>query len=377
MAAIYSRYDLIVVGGGPAGSSAALHAARHGANVLVLEKRPMPRPKLCGGWVSTRAQQYLGLEIPDGIINHPFTHLELRCGSVGSRFFPSQPLGVFVDRAIFDEFLLRQAEQAGAAIKFERATAIHSAGDHVEVETRHGKYPAHGAVICTGAAGTLSTVVRPADPPGKSGVCLEQRLPSNYANLLQIDPGTARLFFGDIPFGYGWVLHHGTHILVGVGCRRTCSQNPRLFFDAHWRNLGLPEELRAPVGHPIPIGGYRRVLGRGRRLLAGDAAAFVDAFTGEGIACAVRSGQLAVQALLDGTHASPTALYTRLCRKEILRPLRQSRWAAQVFYRLPRRQLARLCGNPYVAEEYCAVLHGERSYLRFAAGLLMPAMPMS
>ena len=326
----------------------------------------MPRPKLCGGWVSSRAQRFLGFAIPAEVVNHQFRHLELCCGESGSTFSPPDPFGVFVDRAVFDSFLLRHAENAGVAIKFERAVGIVQSANAITVQTAKAAHTAAVAIMCTGAAGSLSASLRPADPPRKSGVCLEQRVPVEFAANWEIPPGTARLFFGEIPFGYGWILHHGTYVLIGVGCRRTSSRNLRQYYGQLCDQLALSDDLRAPQGHPIPLGGFRRLLGRGRCLLAGDAAGFVDAFTGEGISYAIRSGQLAAEVLTSVSDRDPVGAYQHACSAEILRPIRQSLWMARVFHHLPRRQLRRLCENPATASGYYEILEGRSNYVRYA-----------
>jgi len=364
------RCTLIVIGGGPAGSSAARRAAERGARVLLLEKRPMPRPKLCGGWVSQKALDWLGFDIAPEAAMHSFQTLETHIDSTITTFSHTQSIGVFVDRALFDAHLMRKARDAGVTVLFKKATEINTAGNVLRISTVDGVYESENVILCTGAGGQLLTTVRQPDTKKRSGACLEQRLPAEYAGGLNISPGTARLYFGEIPYGFGWVLHHGTYLLIGIGSRRTQVQHLRGMYDIFWQSLRLPAEGKKPQGHLIPFGGFKRILGRGRCLLAGDAAGFADAFSGEGIAYAIRSGQLAADALLDRP-GSAASHYRTLCRREILRPLRQSLWAARIFYKLPRPYLKWFCTNRTILSRYHDVLQGNLSYRAFISRGLM------
>jgi flavin-dependent dehydrogenase len=111
-------YDLIVVGAGPAGSTAARVAAEGGLRVAILERAAFPREKLCGGFVSTKALAAIGLRVPDDIVERRITAVEIRDGDVRARSgAPGEPaLGITVRRAAFDAFLLEAARAAGAEV---------------------------------------------------------------------------------------------------------------------------------------------------------------------------------------------------------------------------------------------------------------------
>jgi geranylgeranyl reductase family protein len=356
------KYDIIIIGGGPAGSSSALHAAQLGARVLLLEKKPMPRPKLCGGWVSRYALSRLGFAIAPQIVETPFNTMELTDGVSRVELKPEQALGVFVDRGSFDHFLVEQAQRSGAQIRTEKALAIDSQGSKIQVRTTESTHQAGGVIICTGAAGDLVKAVRPLDTVRQSAACIEQRVPVEFAGPLGISEGQARLCFGMVPYGYGWILHHGTYLLVGIGCRRHGSPDLLAAFRSFWETLSLPQELLDPVGHLIPLGGFGRRLGRGRCLLAGDAAGMVDALSGEGIAGAIESGQLAAEALAAGGDSDAAALYRDSCRRSMLPHLRWSLRFAWAFYRSPGWLLRSFKQDPDLIQRYGEVLERRRSY---------------
>ncbi|MBI5866680.1 MAG: NAD(P)/FAD-dependent oxidoreductase [candidate division Zixibacteria bacterium] len=366
-------HDLVIIGGGPAGSAAAYRAAKRGAKVLVLEKRAMPRPKLCGGWVSRYALGLLPFAIPPEIIEAPFRSMEITDGESTLIHSPQEPLGIFVDRATFDQFLLEQAQEAGAEVRWEKALAIQTQSAGLRVKTREAEYDTSGVIIATGAAGDLIKTVRPPDTAHESAACLEQRVPAEYAEQLNISRGEGRFFIGAVPHGFGWVLHHGAYLLVGVGQRRDSDSALVPNFLGLWDRLALPTTLIGPIrptGHIIPFGGHPRQIARGRCLLAGDAAGMVDAQSGEGIAGAIESGQLAAEALTRDSSPDVSRTYCELCELSLLPHLRWSRRFAWGFYRNPRRALSVLASFPDALERYTAVVDHRDSYPRYMLWLL-------
>jgi geranylgeranyl reductase family protein len=364
------KYDVIVIGGGPAGSSAALRAARLGARVLLLEKNPMPRPKLCGGWVSNYALRLFRFDVATHLIETPFHTLTLADEKTSVTFSPKLPLGILVDRAEFDHFLVEQAMCSGAEVRWQKAVAVEHQGGSIQVRTTEQTHEAGGVVICTGASGDLVRTVRALDTPRQSAACVEQRVPVDFADNLAISVGEARLNFGTVPHGYAWVLHHGTYLLVGIGCRRYGSPDLRDAFKSFWERLTLPPDLFHPVGHLIPIGGFRRRVGRGRCLLAGDAAGMVDALSGEGIAGAIESGQLAADALAADGRRDAARLYSDACRRALLPHLRWSLAFAWGFYRQSKWFLQLLNRCPGSLDRYGEVLEHRHSYAWYLSKLL-------
>jgi geranylgeranyl reductase family protein len=362
-----SEFDIVVIGAGPAGATAARVAAYFGAKVAIIEKQPLPRPKLCGGWVANRALRMLGFPLGEGVIEHRFDTVDLRHGTMGVRYEAPEGLGVFVDRAIFDAHLIAAAETAGATLLTAKVTAIRRDGAGISLTTTAGMVSAGGVILCAGANSALIRALRAPDPPGRFGIALEQRLPIEYAAQLEVMPGTARLDFGRIPFGYGWALHHGPYLVVGIGGRHASAGSLRAHYHGFWNHLRLPAALIAPRGHPLPVGGFRRVLGRGRILAAGDAAGFVDAFTGEGIAHAIHSGQLAAQSLLRASDDDAGRDYRRRCAVSILPELRDSLRMARLFHGAPRFFRRTFCGDRAAAQRFAAVIDGKLTYKKYLA----------
>jgi len=356
--------DVLVVGGGPAGSSAARRAALGGARVLLVEQKSLPRPKLCGGWVSRHALSLLNFQLPRQIVEIDFCTASLRHGADGAEFTPSSPLGVFVDRSVFDHHLVERAIDAGVELVVAKANQLTEHDGGYRVDTTAGDFTADAVVVATGANAALTSTCRSADPESWSGVCLEQRIPADWASHLGVRPGGAQLVFGVIEFGYGWVLHHGEYLIIGIGGRRRGALDIRSEFDHFWSSLDLPDTLKSPKGHLIPLGGFRRRAANGRILCVGDAAGMVDAFSGEGIATAIHSGILAADSLLAAEDASAAVCYDQACRREILPELAMSLRAARIFHALPSALLRAFCLNRNLLAEYDLVMNRQSTYSR-------------
>jgi flavin-dependent dehydrogenase len=127
-------------------------------------------------------------------------------------------------------------------------------------------------------------------------------------------------------------------------------------------------------GHVIPVGGIRRTLSNGRVLLAGDAAGFMDSFTGEGIAYAIRSGQIAVEAiskvLSQGGARRLPGDYEATCERESGSNLRYSLLLARLMHRFPGVFFKLLAGNQDVIDNFARVATGRWGYKRYLRWLL-------
>ena len=320
---------MIVVGGGPAGSTLAWDLARQGVDVTVLERTRFPREKVCGDYVEPRGLRILErmgtlerLETGGPLrITHSATFVDGECRYRGEIPFYGPggdlpPHGYIIARDELDDAMLRTAAEAGATVHEEtQATAVDAGAGGVTVEAkRGGKSVRYRARLVAGADGVNSVVARDcgltADDERRLAVA--QRA---YATVAD-DVGEAAFFFGEDLFpGYGWLFPlAGGRANLGVGIlaetrRRLDLHVPELF-------AGFVERLREM--HPRcgalelcgpPIGGIVRTYGAAGSnhadgaVLVGDAGCFVDPMTGEGITPAMESALLASPVLRDALAA--------------------------------------------------------------------------
>jgi geranylgeranyl reductase family protein len=379
--------DVLVVGSGPGGSAAAYHLARHGVDVLVVDKARFPREKVCGdgltprgvkavmdigvdpteaGWVPVEGLRVYG---PTVTLNLPWPKLDR---------FPD--FGVVRTRHDFDHILAQRAVKAGAALweGAEAETPLVKDGwvvgarvkrDDEGPQTVRARYviAADGASSrFAGKAGVRRDVDRPL------GVAARRyyRSPREQGTYLE---SWFDLWENEVILpGYGWIFPIGDGVLnVGAGLLNTTSYfkdiPPRRMLDAFVRSLpeewGIVEDSAvAPVlSGPLPMGMNRRPLAMPGLLLVGDAGGIINPFTGEGIAYAMESAEIAAglvhDALASGrpglAHAYPVVLRQRYGR-----------------YFTAGRVFARAIGHPRIMRY--SVEHGfpRERLMRFALRLL-------
>lgn len=317
--------DVIVVGGGPAGSTLAWELARRGIDVLLLERTRFPREKVCGDYVEPRGLRILQrmgalatlkrrkpLPITDSA-----TFVDWECRYQGPIPFYDgggglPPHGYIVPRDELDDVMLRAAEKAGAAVHEEtQATGVETRPDGVVVSAGRGaKTVRFRAPLVVGADGANSVVGKPHGLPVDDPryVAVAQRA---YATVDE-DAGEAVFCFDESLFpGYGWMFPMaGGRVNVGVGILSEARQRlgvhvPDLFMEfVEGLRRHHPRCARLELTGP-PIGGIVRTYGAAgpnhfdRGLLVGDAGSFVDPMTGEGITPAMESALLAAPMLAD------------------------------------------------------------------------------
>jgi geranylgeranyl reductase family protein len=294
------RFDVAVVGAGPAGSATAIRLASAGAKVVLLDRARFPRDKPCGGGLTGRALRHAPCSL-DPVLEHVVDRfrIRLRYGRSFTRRHP-QPLVLMTQRRRLDLHLAEQAAAAGAELRDGVRVADvqpESAGVTARMDGRVVR-----ADVLVGADGANGIVARAAGLGDGvvHGVALEanvsyERLPRDRVE------STAVIELGVVPGGYGWVFPKGDHANLGVG--GWGSEGPRLrdhlarLARMHGVDTG---ELRDLRGHRLPMRRLGATPASGRVLLVGDAAGLVDPLSGDGMYEAFVSGKLAAEAILDG-----------------------------------------------------------------------------
>jgi menaquinone-9 beta-reductase len=312
-----SRFDVLVVGGGPAGSVTALVLARAGVKVALVDKSAFPRDKACGDVVGPRGLQVLsdlglapptGRDIGDMLVVGP-TGRRVRLPSADGLTYPGH--GTAVTRTLFDAVLHAAAVSAGATPIVGRAQEpLAEEGRIVGYRLSTGE--AMHADFVIGADGATSEVGSAAglvDPTSVLwGFAVRTYLPQavDLPAIVLWEPTPWRAFPG-----YGWVFpgeQGGANVGLGIGTRSDRKAGARAVralpeFLLHLRALGLIGES-APSAPPRRLGGWLKMgmvgttPARGRILLVGDAAGLVNPMQGEGISQAMTSGRAAAEAIL-------------------------------------------------------------------------------
>ncbi len=363
-------YDLSIIGGGPAGASAAYTARKAGLSTVLVDTAEFPRVKPCGGAVSEQAMSCLDFAVPREIQQADVFGARVHFrGQKTITARHSNRIAVIVNRAEFDQFLLSKARSVGAEV-YERhhVNKIEPHEDHVVAHSVKKSFESRFCIIASGATSILVELVRPKLSKNEYSIAVELDIPDDRESILQYSAGLLDIYFGEVNMGYGWVFPHGTWFNVGIaGIAAGFEHAPQRlnsFVDSLPHTISSRQCLATNrVGFPIPAGGKRRMIARGRILLAGDAAGFVDSFSGEGIAYAIRSGILAARAV--ATSPRPASSYSRWCHKEIDRPLQYSLLFAKLLHRFPNMFLKVFATNPRVLQQFLAVPARETTYGEF------------
>jgi len=286
-------WDVVVVGAGPAGSSAALVAARAGARTLVLDAVDFPRYKTCGGGligVSSRCLEDVGdLPIRDEITEVSFS----RRGSQTVVRRSARPTMRMVNRLELDDHLLQRAVEAGATFAPRtRLLAMEESDGAVLLRTSQGALRAGAVVGADGSAGRTARHVGVEYAVTDLGLELELDAGDQAGRWLH----RVHLDWGALPGSYGWVFPKGDLLTVGVIAERGDPVATRAYLRDLVDGLGLSHlDVVTDSGHLTRCRAESSPLSRGRTLVAGDAAGLLEPWTREGISFALRSGRLAGQ----------------------------------------------------------------------------------
>ncbi|MCL4559471.1 MAG: NAD(P)/FAD-dependent oxidoreductase [Chloroflexi bacterium] len=298
------RYDVLVVGAGPAGSTVARRCSESGLSVLLLDKAKFPREKPCGGGVNVHTARLLSFDL-DPVVERTVSNI---CFSLrqSARFtkYSSHPVAYMTQRSRFDDFLVSRAIEAGAVLRQETGLqAVDITAGEILVKAGGELYTGNVLVAADGMNGLTARLAGIAQPRrmlvGLEGNFFPRGLfPQQWADTMGIDLGLP-------PGGYGWIFPKGDHLNLGVygwwgAASRLRGELIRLArfygFDA--------QHLQGVRGYRLPVRTPGAPLFQQRTLLVGDAAGLVDPFTGEGIFAAISSGiaaSNAVLAYLDGS----------------------------------------------------------------------------
>jgi geranylgeranyl reductase family protein len=365
------RFDAIVVGAGPAGSTAAFRLARAGARVLLLDRERFPRDKPCGGGLTYRAVRQLPVSVGP-VVEDVVDRFELGF-RYGSRFERRSdgPLILMTQRRRLDAHLAEQAAVAGADFRDGvRATALELEDDGGTV-----RFEGSGATapVVLGADGVNGLCARALGLAGtrRHGVALEGNVLNVHARAREFQ-GKAVVELGTVPGGYAWVFPKGDHVNVGVGGWE--SEGPRLreHLERACTAYELPSEhLQALRGFRLPMRRPGDRVVHGRALMLGDAAGLVDPLSGDGIYEALVSSRLAAEAALDLLEGRANTLepYESALDGTLARTLAASWKAKLALERFPRLVfgVARL---PLVWGFTAAFLRGDLAHPGDARGLV-------
>ncbi|MCK4366671.1 MAG: geranylgeranyl reductase family protein [Thermoplasmata archaeon] len=287
-------YDVIVVGAGPAGSYAAYKSASSGLETLLIEKDRLPRWKACGGIVDGRTLSKLDRGIFDAV--------EAK-GSFTNVFYNSKRIQAlerddyFFKREKFDYFITKMAMDAGVEVVDScPVTDVTNRPEGVAVRTAHMELKSR---LLIGADGVHSTVGKSIGLVHNHSRMYAAMVASvglqSYENLLGEGDHSNMYFFEDL-LGFAWLIPNKESVNIGIGALTRKSRGLRGKFERFCAGIDIP--CPKVHGHMIPYKLLEKIQS-GRVMLVGDAAGFVNAWTGGGIPPGIYSAEKAAETCLE------------------------------------------------------------------------------
>ncbi len=311
-------YDIIVIGAGPAGSTAATYAAQRGMSVLLVDKKKdIGVPLQCGGFlphIETLQELIPSAELPFTLEEYPSSCIHATTSF--QRFIAPNGIskgfevqGDALDRRRFDKHLASVAAKTGAHLLIA-TNVLEVNRTEVTMDGAFGRYEVQGKVII-GADGPNSIVaasngmVREPDTMGTS-TAFEYELSG-----VDVDKEAVEMYFGKdyVPGGYAWIISQGgDRANIGVGIREAlfaehmCARDylNRFMCEHPIASEKLKEgNIISVISGLVPVGGAPRVTATKDTLIAGDAAGHLIATNGGGISTAMVGGKLAGESAAD------------------------------------------------------------------------------
>lgn len=320
--------NVVVIGAGPAGSAAAIRAARGGATVAVFEKGPHGRDKICGDGLTPRAVGALRELKVEPDTAHRIDGLRMIAGRTTRELawptttrFPSH--GAVMPRRLLDAHLADAATESGAELHWstEALPVVDDTGRVIGVEADGRTWKADLVILATGAPGAAARLVGAERVPDEPfGLAIRAYVPSPRHTDRHLE---ACLTLTDehgvaVP-GYGWMFPAGDGTVnVGVGALSTMKGFSRLnlnrLLDSYLGLVREPWQIGEPLDRPrawrLPMSARRR---HGPGWVAiGDAAGLVNPMNGEGIDYGLESGILAADLFLDDPASAPARYDTEI-----------------------------------------------------------------
>jgi geranylgeranyl reductase family protein len=304
--------DVLIVGGGPAGSTLAWALRSSGLNIAILDKATFPRQKVCAGWVTPAVMQELDIDLEDYARERVLQPINgFRISQLGQKqvqsHYPGGPVSYGIRRIEFDDYLLQRCqaklltgEAFNSMVRTDNGWCVN---DNIE------------ARLVVGAGGHFCPVARAIGAKGVSEVAvaaqeIEFEMTPEQVAACTIDAEVPELFFTPDLKGYGWVFRKQNFLNIGLGRedRHRLSSHVQDFIHYLQRHNKIPQQLPdKPGGHAYLLYPHaiRKIVGD-HVLLIGDAAGLAYPQSGEGIRPAVESAILAA-GIVAGCHGDYSA----------------------------------------------------------------------
>ena len=323
---MYDIYDIIVVGAGPAGSTAAKYACMNGAKTLIIEKRKeVGIPVRCGEFLPTLSEVYDLMpeaedidelfDIKESLISRKTD--KLRVISPKGNEYEFKFNGMVLERKLYDKFLADESVKSGAElITGTKVLDVQKSGSTTKVVTGDEVYIGK---IVIGADGPISTVAKFSGmQKPELSPCVNYELPGEFESVIEMHIG------GAAPGGYAWVIPKKDTANVGLGVQRKFAKKLKLnlkeLLDKFVEKLNLEKTPINYSGGNVPSSGPVSETVKDNVMLVGDSAGHVMASNGGGIPIALICGKIAGEVSAEHIKSNgktPLQEYEKRWRKQV------------------------------------------------------------
>jgi geranylgeranyl reductase family protein len=348
-------YDVIILGAGPGGATAAFYLGKAGKKVLVLEKETLPRYKTCGGGISANLLAQFPFDFDEVIETRVKTITYILNDKEVSFPVPEDTVQM-VMRSNFDSYILAHAN--AEVRQGETAYRLEEQEDRVVVLTKTGEVFEGQFLIAADGANSIAHRTLGLRRGKTLAAGIEVEVPVLSENMSQWNERSV-FIFGEVRLGYLWIFPKSNHLSVGIGALHPKPGELQAVLDRVMRRFGISLEGTRQHGHPLPLYTRKEKLNTDRILLVGDAAGLVDPFSGEGIRYAVKSGRIAAEVILTDNLVD----YNEIIYQKIGRSHRLAAGLALLFYRFPRLCFVLGVQNPFATQVFIDMFSDRTSYL--------------
>lgn len=296
-------YDVLIVGGGPAGSTLAYSLKNSGLKIGILDKKTFPRQKICAGWVTPEVMRVLNIDLDDYANDRVLQKISgFKISQLGQKqvesHYSGEPVSYGIRRIEFDDYLL---QRCGAELILNEA--FNKMENTSEGWLVNDDYKAN---LVIGAGGHYCPVARAIDSKGVSELAVvaqeaEFEMTAQQKANCSIREEVPELFFTPDLKGYGWVFRKGDYLNIGLGRedKSKLSSHVKKFCDYLVAQGKIPEDIVEKYnGHAYLLYNHAvREMVADNVLLIGDSAGLAYPQSGEGIRPAVESAMLAADAI--------------------------------------------------------------------------------
>lgn len=368
-------YDIIIVGAGPAGGTAAYHLAKKGRSVLVLEKESLPRYKPCGGGVSPAIAQWFDFDFSPAIsVKADSLRFTWKLGDpVEAKIETKDPVWM-VRRDVFDHFLVQQAQKQGAELRDNtEVTGIEFKSDYWQVNTANGSVTGRYLIAADGAKGPMAKWLGFKQRKRRLAGALEAEVPAVVENK-----STIHFEFGLVKNGYIWNFPKADGYSIGVGTFIGGEpQDFKKILGEYAKSFNVDIKISKQYGHPLSIWDGIQKLHTQNAVLAGEAACVVDPMTAEGIRPSIFTGLLAAEFIDRALSGNINALeqYSQAINEQWGNDMAWAQKIAGAFYRFPSIGYKVGVKRPSGAQIMGKILCGELRYSDVAGRALKRLIP--